>query len=60
MSFFSGLVEMAFSPVKLVSKTASKVFEDDWGIEDALTLGATKVLKAAEEEIEEIKDAFDD
>ena len=60
MSFFSGLVETAFSPVKLVSKTASKVFEDDWEIEDALTLGATKVLKAAEEEIEEIKDAFDD
>ena len=60
MGFFSGLVETAFSPVKLVTKTTTKVFDEDWEIKDALTCGLTKVLKAAEEEVEDIKDAFDE
>lgn len=60
MGFFSGVTELAFSPVKVVTKTASKVFDEEWEVKDALTCGLTKVLEAAEEEVEDIKDAFDD
>lgn len=60
MGFFSGLIETVASPIKIVSKTATKVFDEDWETKDALTLGATKMLEATEEEIEDIKDAFDD
>lgn len=60
MGFFSGLVETAFTPVRIVTKTADKVFNEDWEVEDALTLGATKVLKATSEQVDDIKDSFDD
>ena len=60
MGFFSGLIETAVSPIKIVTKTATKVFDEDWEIKDALTCGLTKVLEAAEEEIEEIEDEFND
>jgi hypothetical protein len=60
MGFFSGITELAFSPVKVVTKTATKVFDEKWEVKDTLTLGLTKVLDATEEEIEEIKDSFDD
>lgn len=59
MGFFSGLIETVASPIKIVSKTATKVFDEDWEIKDAMTCGLTKVLEAAEEEVEDIKDAFD-
>lgn len=60
MGFFSGLVETAFTPVRIVTKTADKVFNEEWEVEDALTLGATKVLKATSEQVDDIKDSFDD
>lgn len=60
MGFFSGLVETAFSPIKVVAKTTTKVFDEDWEIKDAMTCGLTKVLEAVEEEVDDIKDAFDD
>ena len=60
MGFFSGITELAFSPIKLASKTATKVFDEEWEAKDGLTLGLTKLLEASEEEIDEIRDAFDD
>jgi ferredoxin len=59
MGFFSGITELAFSPVKICTKTAHKVFDEEWEVKDALTCGLTKVLESAEEEVEDIKDAFD-
>jgi len=58
MGFFSGIIETAVSPIKIVTKTATKVFDEDWEMKDALSCGLTKVLEATEEEIEEIKDEF--
>jgi hypothetical protein len=59
MGFFSGITELAFSPVKVVTKTSKKVFDEEWETKDALTCGLTKLLESAEEEVEDIKDAFD-
>lgn len=60
MGFFSGITELALSPVKIVTKTAEKVFLEDWEAKDALTLGATKVLDATKDQAKEIDDSFDD
>jgi len=60
MGIFSGITELALSPIKLTSKTATKLFDEEWETEDALTLGITKLFEASEEEIDEIIDAFDD
>ena len=54
MGFFSGIIETALSPIKIATKTATKVFDEDWEVKDALTCGLTKVLEATEEEIEDI------
>ena len=60
MGFFSGLTEIAFTPVRIATKTVDKVFNEDWEVEDALTLGVTKVLKATSEQVDDIKDSFED
>jgi len=58
MGFFTGLTELAISPIKIVSKTFTNVVDDDWEAEDAFTLGLTKVAKAVKDEAEEIEDSF--
>jgi len=58
MGFFTGLTELAISPIKIVSKTFTNVVDDDWEAEDAFTLGLTKVAKAVKDEAEEVEDSF--
>ena len=60
MGFFSGLTELAISPIKIVSKTFDNVINDDWEAEDAFTLGLTKVAKAVKDEGKEIDNSFEE
>lgn len=60
MGLFSGLTELAISPIKIVSKTFDNVINDDWEAEDAFTLGLTKVAKAVKDEAKEIDNSFEE
>ena len=60
MGFFDGILEVAISPIKVVTKTVDSAINDEWEIEDVCTLGATKVLKSVGKEAKDINDKFDD
>ncbi|MEI7578572.1 MAG: hypothetical protein WCJ58_00875 [bacterium] len=60
MGFFRGLGELVISPVRIVTKTADSMINDDWDDVDILSLGTSKIIKSVGEEAEDIEDAFDD
>ncbi len=60
MGIFSGLTELAISPAKIIGKSVDKALNDDWEIEDALTMGLTKLAQAIKEGAKEIDNSFEE
>ena len=60
MGFFDGILEVAISPIKVVTKTVDSAINDDWEDIDVFTLGASKVVKSVGAEAKDINDKFDD
>lgn len=58
MGIFDKLLELAVSPIKIVTKTVDKAINDDWDDVDIFSLGTKKILDSMGEEVSEINNKF--